>query len=272
MPEGPEILYTNLYLKKFLKNSKIENIISYTDKPAIIPKDYIGIVEDIGSKGKQFWIKVSGKNMSYYIDIHYGITGWLYPEKPEKNIKFTFVIKNLKNDNYKYLYMNDIRRFSKIKINTEDQHNKLISKLGIDIFSKDFTLEIFKNIILNRSMMLASLLMKQYIFCGIGNYIKNEAMYLINLNIKIKTNKLSDYQINKLYENIKFVAYSNLLEQLNNYNLEKLLNNDIKKLIPPKLEIPYTYKIYNREFTSDGKKVFKIKVAGRDSYCIKDNC
>ena len=28
MPEGPEILYTNLYLKKFLKNSKIENIIS----------------------------------------------------------------------------------------------------------------------------------------------------------------------------------------------------------------------------------------------------
>ena len=97
-------------------------------------------------------------------------------------------------------------------------------------------------------------------------------MYLINLNIKIKTNKLSDYQINKLYENIKFVAYSNLLEQLNNYNLEKLLNNDIKKLIPPKLEIPYTYKIYNREFTSDGKKVFKIKVAGRDSYCIKDNC
>ena len=42
MPEGPEILYTNIYLKKFLKNAQIETIKSFTDKPAIIPKDYIG--------------------------------------------------------------------------------------------------------------------------------------------------------------------------------------------------------------------------------------
>ena len=34
----------------------------------------------------------------------------------------------------------------------------------------------------------------------------------------------------------------------------------------------YTYKIYNREYTVEGQKVFKIKVAGRDSYCIKENC
>ena len=60
MPEGPEILYTCLYLKKFLKNCKIEDILSYTDKPAVIPKDdYIGVVEDVGAKGKSFWIKVS---------------------------------------------------------------------------------------------------------------------------------------------------------------------------------------------------------------------
>ena len=64
MPEGPEILYTNIYLKKYLKNTQVETIKSYTDKPAIIPKDYIGIVEDIGCKGKLFWIKVSGKEKS----------------------------------------------------------------------------------------------------------------------------------------------------------------------------------------------------------------
>jgi len=273
MPEGPEILYTSLYLKKYLKNCKIEDIISYTDKPAVIPKnDYIGVVEDIGSKGKSFWIKVSGKENSYYIDIHYGITGWFYPEKPEKNIKFTLVIKNLKNNSYKYLYMDDRRRFSKIKVNTEEIHNKLISKLGIDIFSNDFTLENFKKIIQNKSTILASILMKQEVFCGIGNYIKNEAMHLTNLSIKVKTNQLSITQINKLYENILFVAYSNLLELLNYDNLNKLLDNNVKKLIPTKLEIPYTYKIYNRESTTDGQKVFKIKVAGRDSYCIKENC
>ena len=273
MPEGPEILYTSLYLKNFLKNCKIEDILSYTDKPAVIPKDdYIGVVEEVGAKGKSFWIKVSGKDKSYYIDIHYGITGWLYPEKPEKNIKFTLVIKNLKNNTHKYLYMNDRRRFSTIKVNTEEQHNKIIAKLGIDIFSADFTLEKFKKIIQEKSTILASILMKQEIFCGIGNYIKNEAMHLTNLAIKIKTNKLSVAQINKLYENILFVAFSNMLELLNYDKLNKLLDSNIKKLIPTKLEIPYNYKIYNREFTTDGQKVFKIKIAGRDSYCIKENC
>ena len=42
--------------------------------------------------------------------------------------------------------------------------------------------------------------------------------------------------------------------------------------MPKKLEIPYEYKIYGREVTSDGKKVLKIKVAGRDTYCIKELC
>jgi len=97
MPEGPEILYTNIYLKKLLKNTQIETIKSFTDKPAIIPKDYIGEVEDIGCKGKLFWIKVSGKEKSYYIDIHYGITGWLEEEKPEKNIKFELEKEKLNN-------------------------------------------------------------------------------------------------------------------------------------------------------------------------------
>ena len=97
-------------------------------------------------------------------------------------------------------------------------------------------------------------------------------MHLTNLGIKIKTNQLSATQINKLYENILFVAYSNMLELLNYDKLNKLLDSNIKKLIPTRLEIPYNYKVYSREFTTDGQKVFKIKIAGRDSYCIKENC
>jgi formamidopyrimidine-DNA glycosylase len=270
MPEGPEILYTSLFLKKYLKNSQIETINSFTDKPAIIPKDYIGIVEDVGCKGKLFWIKVSGKEKSYFIDIHYGITGWFKEVKPEKNIKFEFVIK--KNNTYKYLYMEDIRRFSKVQIHTQIQHDNLVNKLGIDIFSSNFTLDNFKIIIKSKSTMVAALLLKQEVFCGIGNYIKNEALHLTNLNIKVKTNELTDNQITKLYNNILFVAYSTLIELLEDKNLTKLLNKEIKDLMPKKIEIPYIFKIYSRETTIDGKKVYKIKVAGRDSYCIKQNC
>jgi formamidopyrimidine-DNA glycosylase len=271
MPEGPEILYTSIYLKKYLKNSQIETIKSFTDKPAIIPKDYIGIVEDIGCKGKLFWIKVTGKEKSYYIDIHYGITGWLQEKKPEKNIKFEFVIKN-KNNDYKYLYMEDTRRFSKVQINTQAQHDKLVNKLGVDLLSSNFTLENFKKIIKSKSTILAALLLKQEIFCGIGNYIKNEAIHLTNLKIKVKTNELTDDQIVKLYNNILFISYSTLIELLEFKNLKNILNKEITDLIPKKIEVPYVFKVYSRETTIDGKKVYKIKVAGRDSYCIKENC
>ena len=75
---------------------------------------------------------------------------------------------------------------------------------NFDIFSSNFTLDNFKTIIKSKSTILAALLLKQEIFCGIGNYIKNEALHLTNLNIKVKTNELTDIQITKLYNYILF--------------------------------------------------------------------
>ena len=121
-------------------------------------------------------------------------------------------------------------------------------------------------------MILAGYLLKQEYFCGIGNYIKNEVLYMGSLKAKIKTSELNEDQINKLYHNILFVAYSNLIEMLKNSNVEKYLDKSKSRFMPNKLEIPYHYKIYGRETTDDGKKVFKIKVSGRDTYCIKELC
>lgn len=270
MPEGPELLYFATILKKKINNAIITDIHFNTDKPAIIPKDFIGKIIDINSKGKLLWFKVTGKKENYYIHIHYGISGWLRFEKPEKNIKYEFVLK-IKEKNIN-LYLEDMRRFSKINIYTQIEHDKIINKLGIDIFSKDFTKNIFMNIIKSKNMMLTPFLLNQHIFCGIGNYIKNESLYMTNLRVKIKTNELTDDEIYKLYNNILFVSYSTLYEMLNEEKAEKFL--DLKKKInqPKKLEIPYKYKIYSLEKTIDGKKVYKIKVGGRDSYCTKELC
>ena len=60
----------------------------------------------------------------------------------DKNIKFEFVLEN--NSNTLNLYMEDIRRFSKINLYDETKHQTITNKLGIDIFSKDFTIENFK--------------------------------------------------------------------------------------------------------------------------------
>ena len=88
MPEGPELLYFATVLKKKLDGGKITEIISNTNKPVIVPTDFDGKIKSIDCKGKLLWFIVSGKTHDYYMHIHYGITGWLTFEKPEKNIKF----------------------------------------------------------------------------------------------------------------------------------------------------------------------------------------
>lgn len=277
MPEGPEILYFSTYLKKKLVGYKFKQIHSYTDKPIVIPKDLDitkdGVILDSDCKGKLLWLRITGKKTDYYMHIHYGITGWLTFDKPDSYIKFEFELEKISNPDKKLnLYMEDKRRFSKINIYTPEQHIKIINKLGIDMFGEQFTLDNFKNIIKNKDTMLAALLLKQEIFCGIGNYIKNEVLYMGKLKVKVKTSELDDDQINKLYSNILFVGYSNLKEMLEDSKIVKYLDKSKSTHMPKKLEIPYEYKIYGRETTLDGKKVNKIKVAGRDTYCIKDQC
>jgi formamidopyrimidine-DNA glycosylase len=281
MPEGPEILYFSVFLKKKLTGYRFKKINSFTDKPVEIPGGWDGKILDVGCGGKLLWLYVTGKKTNYYMHIHYGITGWLTFDKPESYIKFEFILekehkkqddKDNKSAKELTLYMEDKRRFSKIKICTQEEHDKIIGKLGIDMFGENFTLQNFKDIIRNKNSMVAALLLKQEIFCGIGNYIKNESMYMCKLKSKIKTSELSDEQIEKLYNDILFVGYSNLMEMLADSKLTKYLDKSKSSNMPKKLEIPYEYKIYGREKTLDGKQVYKIKVAGRDTYCTKELC
>ncbi len=280
MPEGPELTFVSTLLNKKLQNYRLEQIKSYTDKPVIIPKNLnlnqntnsVGKILGAYNKGKLLWLIVSNNEQNYYLHIHYGITGWLEFVKPESNIKFEFVFINIKTNKQLTLYMEDKRRFSKVGFYTESQHNNIINKLGIDLFSEQFTLENFSNIIKNKNSQISPLLLKQEIFCGIGNYIKNESLYLSTINVRAKTSELTDKEISDLYSNILFVGYSNLMEMLSDLKITKYLDKSKQINMPKKLEIPYVYKIYQQEKTPDGKKVLKIKVGGRDTYCIKELC
>ena len=268
MPEGPALLYfSTLFKKKFL-DSTFFTIRSYTDKPVIIPEDYIGKVKDINVKGKQLWFQVTGKNHDYYVHIHYGLTGWLEFCKPEKFIKFELVFKD-KDGKESVLYMEDKRRLSKIEILNKEDHDKKINKLGIDIFSKEFTLKNFSDIIKSKKMILAALLLDQKYFSGIGNYLKNEAMYLSGLDVDIKSNKLTDENIKDLYNKILFVAYSKLYHSLK-VNLVKYLDPNKISHKPEVLEIPYKFKIYEQSKTKTGEKVNKVKISGRNSFTTRE--
>lgn len=256
MPEGPEIIVLGEYLKSLILNSNITNIISISKKKTVIPKK--ANILEIGTKGKLIWLKTK----YYYIHILLKISGWIFQDV-QKNTKYIMVF-----DNNTKIYIDDVRRLCVINIMNYHEHNEIINQLGIDICSSNFTKDIFSKSLNSFNINICAFLMNQYIFCGIGNYIKNESLYLAYIDPHRKSNSLTSNEILNLYNSIRFVYFSNLIEQLNDYNLT--VNNFIKQLLPKYLEVPYNFKVYKQEMDPNGYKVKSKIIAGRNTYYVKE--
>ena len=252
MPEGDIILYNSIVLNKKFKNgviSKIDNI-SINEK-----------IIKISCKGKLFYIELENEK---FIHIHLGLVGSFSLEEI-KNIRHTVIIE--KNNKIINLNIIDTINLSSVKILTNDEHDKELNKLGISIFESGMTEEYFLDCCLKSKQLLCSFLMAQYKFCGIGNYMKNEIIFLSKIDIHKKMNELTEKNKKDIYKNILFVAFSNLMTYLNQTNTENLLENKYKQNMPSFLEVPYKLKIYKQEEVN-GKIVKKTKIAGRDTYYV----
>jgi formamidopyrimidine-DNA glycosylase len=259
MPEGPEIKYISELCKTYLIGKTLESIVSNSDTKVKLP-----------TKSKLIDVEVKGKQLilifkDFWFFIHFGLTGWLVfddPKYPRYELHF----------NDQIVYIDDSRRFSKLKIyESEDKYNKALEKLGVDIFSDEFTEEFFLNSFGKKKKLIVAFLMDQSQFCGIGNYIKNESLYLSKISPKRKTNKLTDEEKSLLYHSILYVTYSNFIE---NMNMNKIkVNKDINKKIRDlkiKTIIPYKFNVYGREDTDlKGNKLTIEDIGGRTCYYVK---
>jgi formamidopyrimidine-DNA glycosylase len=255
MPEAPEIYYLKELLKTHILNHNIKNIVSNTDSVVKLPQE--SKVIDCDCKGKLLWIETE----DYYIHLHMMISGWLVFEPP-KICKYEFHFDNIK------LYMDDTRRFSKVSIiKSDEKHEKIISELGETFLNKNLTEDIFTNIVSKSNKSITALLLDQKIFSGVGNYIRNEALYLAKIHPEIKSKNLSIDDIHTLYHEIRFVMFSNLYEMMENDDLK--IPKKISNLAPDELEVPYIYKVYDREVDKKGNNVTREKTNGRWSYYVK---
>lgn len=255
MPEAPEIFYLKELLKKNITNHKFEKIISNTKSKVNLPS--ISKVIDCNCKGKLLWIKTE----KYYVHLHMMISGWIVFERP-KICKYEFVFDNM------ILYMDDTRRFSKVKIiETEEKHNKEINKLGLNFLNNEITKNKFTEIILNSNKNISAMLLDQKIFCGIGNYIRNEALYMVKIHPSTNSSEIKKENAEKLYDKIKYVIFSNLCELLINDKIK--IPRFIKNILPINLQIPYRFRVYGREKDMYGNKITREKIAGRWAYYVK---
>jgi formamidopyrimidine-DNA glycosylase len=262
MPEGPEIKYIKEVCFTYLLNHELVNIKSNSKTVLKLPKKSKLI--DVQSKGKLLILIFK----DYYFHIHFGLTGWLVFENPDYP-KYELTFK--KGDKEITAYIDDSRRFSKLKFLDEDKHQISLRKLGIDIFDKEFTLDFFKEQIEKVDKKIVAFLLEQNKFCGIGNYIKNESLYIAKIDPFSNTSDLDDADIKNLYDSIRFCAFSNFMELVKENKELKLDKNEINRLKKEvKLEIPYKYRVYQQETDPKGNKVIKKDIAGRQTFYVKE--
>ena len=77
---------------------------------------------------------------------------------------------------------------------------------------------------------------------GLGNYIKNDALYLSRIHPNRKSNSLTNKEIKLLYNNILFVTFSNLVEWYKEYKIK--LPKNLNNLIPKKILVPYKFFVF----------------------------
>lgn len=256
MPESPEAYILSKYIEKLFLNKKITGITSNTKTKVDIPIE--SEIIECNSYGKIIIIVTK----DFYMHIHLGITGWFVPKKPRI---FKYIFHFSKKD----IYLQDTRRFSSIKILNRDEHLNHLSKYGVNILSESFTSDIFYKTLSVSNRNICSILMDQKIFSGIGNYIKNEALYLAEISPYRKSSSIPELKILNLWSAIRFVSFSNLVDWHNDYKVK--LSEDIKKILPEYLEVPYKYYVFEREKDIyKNKVIFDKKHCGRRTFYVKE--
>jgi len=275
MPEGPEIRLLKEKFNDKISEKKIFSIelLGKNKNDNIIEPSPIIVM---GCKGKLLFIQTN----DYYLHLRMGLTGFLFDKcemnkinvDDKNNATYNTSMIDLQNVKYKLnfgenysLFLNDTKKLSSINIlkNTMD-HEKELEKMGADILSKEFTFEYLEGKIKSKKIGLTYFLMDQKYLSGVGNYIKNESLYISKIHPKRKTNELNYLEIKNLYDAIKLVSFSVLLTHLEREEIE--IPNEIKSIIPKNVEVPYNYHVYKQTKDQEGNDVIFEKIGGRNTY------
>ena len=152
------------------------------------------------------------------------------------------------------LYFYDQLSFGTIKIFNEEELNKKLNKIGLDIMDENTTLEMFINKInqpKNFKKVIGNILLNQKIISGVGNYLRADSLWLSKISPfrKIKNLSLDDYE--NLYNNIRLLTWTI-------YNKDKAIKLNI---INKSYKLPIDYKkrflVYGHALDIYGNKITK---------------
>lgn len=263
MPEGVEVRLLAEEINNLITGSQLIdiNILSgrYKNKPPIGYKSLKQILPlriiSVNIKGKFMWWKIGDKNKVNYIMFTLGLSGgWTVMNTNWNRLEFVF---NVRGKHIK-LFLFDIRNFATMKISNEQDLQKKINKLGIDMFSTSWTQENFLHELNKRpNETIAESLLGQQVVSGPGTYIITESLYEARISPSRKNNKLSRDEMSRIYNAIRNISYRSYRANRDVISIYKL-RNDIK------VENIFKFNIYNKKTDIKGNKIKIYSVNNRN--------
>lgn len=178
---------------KSCKLSEVADSIVHTKMDKLKGKTIL----NVSRKGKMLdFILSDGR----HILSHLGMTGtWLISDSPIKE-KHTHVHLSSENG---YLAYVDPRRFGHMYLYDQEDAQKKLNELGIDLLDKNFTLDYFKKSLLKYpERFIKVTLLDQNFFAGTGNYIANEICAHARVLPNRKVKDLRPKEFKALYEGV----------------------------------------------------------------------
>lgn len=258
MPEVSEVKLTTEYLEKTLSGKIITDWKFLSGKyhdaePSGFNSFYNelpSMVSEIKCKGKLIYMHCFNEFHEFYILHNMHMTG-SWREKPDESSRW-FVEINSKQK----LWFRDPRCFGTLMFTeNEDIFKSIFNKLGPDIMSDEFNLQLWRKIIAqHKDKNVTSFLMDQSIISGCGNYIKSEVLYYAKILPSRKIDSLTENESEKLFEALRIIpriAYLNKGLSLRDYTDPK----GKKGFHEFQLQI-YGQKNAKRQKTMDGRTTY----------------
>lgn len=155
-------------------------------------------VQEINRRGKYILITLDTATLI----IHLKMTGRLYvtpdttAHHADRWVHFRFQL-----DNAHQLRFSDARKFGRVILTPDPTW--VIGKLGPEPLSDEFTLDVFRQRLHNRSGVLKSLLLNQSFVAGIGNIYADEALFRSGIHPLRTADTLTADEQARLHESIR---------------------------------------------------------------------
>lgn len=198
----------------FIKGKyKVRKPCNYKDFRSALPL----LVEQVACKGKIIYFVLYNEYCKYYI-LHSLQSEGEWQEKEDELCKWYILLNSGKKIWFKNTSKLETLQF------TSEKHifDSLIGKLGEDILTENFSLNIWYDLIKNYSHLNVTVfLSNQHIISGCDSCLKCEVLYYSKISPFRKIKSLTENEVDKLYEGLRILsrcAYAS--GELNNDQLQ----------------------------------------------------